>query len=64
MRNKWIYIIYDIKSLLIRELERFYLLLVHTIEFFHNYLYLILYNKKIIIYLFLKYFYQIKMINY
>ena len=32
--------------------------------FFQNNLYLILYNKKIIINLFIRYFYQIKMINY
>ena len=49
MRNKWIYIIYDIKSLLIRELERFYLPLKDPKEFFQNDLQFILYNKKIII---------------
>ena len=36
MRNKWIYIIQNIKSLLIRELERFYLPLKDPKEFFQN----------------------------
>ena len=63
-----IYMIYDIKSLLTRGLEKFYLSLENyntrykmrfylTREFFHNNLYLILYNKKFIIYLFIKHFY-------
>ena len=46
-----------------RGLKRFYLLFEGPREFFHNDLYLILHNKKFIIYLFVKHFYQIKMIN-
>ena len=53
----------DIKSLLIKKLERFYSSLENLREFFQNNLYIILYNKKFIIYLFVRYFYQIKMIN-
>ena len=64
---KWedeeIYIMHDIKSLLTRGLEIFYLSFESLGEFFHNNLYLILYNKKIIIYLFAKHFYQIKIRN-
>ena len=43
-----IYIIMDVKSLLIKELKRFYLSFEDIGEFFHNDLYLILYNKKFI----------------
>ena len=46
-----------------RGLENFYLSFKDPREFFHNDLYLILHNKKFIIYLFVKHFYQIKMIN-
>ena len=46
-----------------RGLENFYLSFKDPREFFHNDLYLILHNKKFIIYLFVKRFYQIKMIN-
>ena len=54
----------DIKSLLIRELEIFYSSFEDLGDFFQNNLYIILYNKKFIIYyLFVRYFYQIKMIN-
>ena len=53
---------HDIKSLLTRGLEIFYLSFENPREFFHNNLYLILYNKKII-YLFAKQFYQIKIRN-
>ena len=47
-------------TLLIKELKRFYLSFEDIGEFFHNDLYLILYNKKFICKIF---FYQIKMIN-
>ena len=40
-----------------------YLSLEDVEEFFYNDLYFILYNKKFIIYLFVKHFYQIKLIN-
>ena len=63
MRRWRIYVIQEIKSLLNKGLQRFYLLFVNVGEFFHNNLYLILYNKKFIIYLFIKHFYQIKIIN-
>ena len=36
IEDEWIYIIQDIKSLLIRELERFYLPLKDPKEFFQN----------------------------
>ena len=54
---------HDIKSLLTRGLEIFYLSFENPREFFYNNLYPILYNKKIIIYLFAKHFYQIKIRN-
>ena len=44
-----IYIIKDIKLLLIRELERFYLSFQERRKFFQNDFYPILYNKKFII---------------
>ena len=54
----------DIKSLLIKELEIFYLSFKDLGEFVQNNLYIILYNKKFIIhYLFVRCFYQIKMLN-
>ena len=61
MRKWWD--LHNSRYKMIKGLQRFYLLLKNPIWFFHNNLYLMLYNKKIIIYLFLKYFYQIKMIN-
>ena len=48
---------HDIKSLLTRGLEIFYLSFENPEEFFHDNLYLILYNKNFIIYLFAKHFY-------
>ena len=54
---------HDIKSLLTKGLEIFYLSFENPREFFYNNLYLILYNKKIIIYLSSKHFYQIKIRN-
>ena len=54
---------HDIKSLLTKGLEIFYLSFENPREFFHNNLYFTLYNKKIIIYLFAKQFYQIKIRN-
>ena len=57
------YIIHDIKSLLIRGLKRFYLSLENAKKIFHNNLYIILYDKKFKLYLFVKHFYHIKIIN-
>ena len=48
--DEYIYILQYLKSLLIRELEKFYLSFEDFGEFFQNDLYLILYNKKIIIF--------------
>ena len=48
--DEYIYILQYLKSLLIRELEKFYLSFEDFGEFFQNDLYLILHNKKIIIF--------------
>ena len=45
--DEWIYPIQNIKSLLTRKLERFYLSLEDSRELFQNDLYIVLYNKKI-----------------
>ena len=45
-KKLWSYITQDIKSLLTKKLERFYLLFEDLGEFFKNNLYIILYNKK------------------
>ena len=55
--------LYNIKSLLIRGLTRFYLSHENPQDFFHNNLYIILYDKKFKLYLFVKHFYHIKIIN-
>ena len=48
--DEYIYILQYLKSLLIRELEKFYLSFENLGEFFQNDTYIILYNKKIIIF--------------
>ena len=54
----------NIKLLLIRELKIFYLSLEDLENLFQNNLYIChIYNKKFRIYLFVRYFYQIKIIN-
>lgn len=52
--------ILDIKLLLFMKLERFWFSVKDGFEEFFKMLYGLLYNKKIIIYLLVRYFYQLK----